>query len=75
MVASCAELRRIWELLTLGPDAARRRGQQVPAPERGPAPAREHRALAVEPKLIVADEAVSMVDVSIRVSLLKMLTA
>ena len=31
------------------------------------------RALTVEPKLIVADEAVSMVDVSIRVSLLKML--
>jgi peptide/nickel transport system ATP-binding protein len=29
--------------------------------------------LTVEPKLIVADEAVSMVDVSIRVSLLKML--
>lgn len=32
------------------------------------------RALTVEPKFIVADEAVSMVDVSIRVSLLNMLT-
>jgi peptide/nickel transport system ATP-binding protein len=31
------------------------------------------RALTVEPKFIVADEAVSMVDVSIRVSLLNML--
>lgn len=31
------------------------------------------RALTVEPRLIVADEAVSMVDVSIRVSLLNML--
>jgi oligopeptide/dipeptide ABC transporter ATP-binding protein len=31
------------------------------------------RALTVKPKLIVADEAVSMVDVSIRVGLLKML--
>lgn len=32
------------------------------------------RALTVQPKFIVADEAVSMVDVSIRISLLKMLT-
>ena len=32
------------------------------------------RALTVEPNFIVADEAVSMVDVSIRVSLLNMLT-
>jgi oligopeptide/dipeptide ABC transporter ATP-binding protein len=32
------------------------------------------RALTLEPKFIVADEAVSMVDVSIRVSLLSMLT-
>ncbi|MCY3708531.1 MAG: ABC transporter ATP-binding protein [Caldilineaceae bacterium] len=32
------------------------------------------RALTVEPKFIVADEAVSMVDVSIRVSLLNMLS-
>lgn len=32
------------------------------------------RALTVSPKVIVADEAVSMVDVSIRVSLLNMLT-
>ncbi len=32
------------------------------------------RALTVEPRFIVADEAVSMVDVSIRVSLLNMLT-
>jgi ABC-type oligopeptide transport system ATPase subunit len=32
------------------------------------------RSLTVEPKFIVADEAVSMVDVSIRVSLLNMLT-
>lgn len=31
------------------------------------------RALTVQPKLIVADEAVSMVDVSIRIGLLKML--
>jgi oligopeptide/dipeptide ABC transporter ATP-binding protein len=31
------------------------------------------RALTVQPRLIVADEAVSMVDVSIRISLLKML--
>ena len=33
------------------------------------------RALTVSPKLIIADEAVSMVDVSIRVSLLNMLRA
>ncbi len=32
------------------------------------------RALTVQPKFIVADEAVSMVDVSIRISLLNMLT-
>lgn len=32
------------------------------------------RTLTVSPRLIVADEAVSMVDVSIRISLLKMLT-
>lgn len=32
------------------------------------------RALTVEPKLIIADEATSMLDVSIRISLLKMLT-
>ena len=32
------------------------------------------RALTVQPKFIVADEAVSMVDVSIRISLLKMFT-
>ncbi len=32
------------------------------------------RALTVNPRFIVADEAVSMVDVSIRISLLKMLT-
>jgi oligopeptide/dipeptide ABC transporter ATP-binding protein len=32
------------------------------------------RALTVDPKVIVADEAVSMVDVSIRVSLLKMMS-
>jgi peptide/nickel transport system ATP-binding protein len=68
--------RRIWELLTmvdLTPpgDIVNKFPHQLSGGQRQRVSIA--RSLTVQPRLIVADEAVSMVDVSIRISLLKML--
>ncbi|MCB9453726.1 MAG: ABC transporter ATP-binding protein [Anaerolineaceae bacterium] len=68
--------RRIWELLTmvdLTPpgDIVNKYPHQLSGGQRQRVSIA--RSLTVGPKLIVADEAVSMVDVSIRITLLKML--
>jgi len=77
LVKSRAALRRrVWELLTmvdLTPpgDIVNKYPHQLSGGQRQRVSIA--RTLTVQPKLIVADEAVSMVDVSIRIGILKML--
>ena len=77
MVKDRADLRRrIWELLTqvdLTPpgDIVNKYPHQLSGGQRQRVVIA--RALTVQPRMIVADEAVSMVDVSIRIGILKML--
>lgn len=77
MVKDRNELRRrIWELLTLVDltppgDLVHKFPHQLSGGQRQRVSIA--RSLTVQPKLIVADEAVSMVDVSIRIGILKMM--